>query len=152
MQPSYAADLQLSWLQGVGWRRACSPTCTRHHLPHPSLPVQVLTGAAVTKVHIDASGSQKRALGVEFSLDGPGGGWAGGRVGGWVGRTASPASQPKQPAQPASWFYPAHAVAQAAAVTRAVGRSCAERLCCHEPCPDYCDATSGSLLLPQGRA
>lgn len=35
--------------------------------------LQVLTGAAVTKVHIDASGSQKRALGVEFSLDGPGG-------------------------------------------------------------------------------
>jgi hypothetical protein len=57
----------------------------------PSL-LQVLTGAAVTKVHIDTSGSQKRALGVEFSLDGPGGGW--------VGRTASQGSQPATCSQP----------------------------------------------------
>lgn len=35
--------------------------------------LQVLTGASVTKVHIDKTGGKPRALGVEFSLDGPAG-------------------------------------------------------------------------------
>jgi choline dehydrogenase-like flavoprotein len=35
--------------------------------------LQVLTGAAVTKVHIDSAAGKPRALGVEFSLDGPAG-------------------------------------------------------------------------------
>ncbi|PSC67760.1 glucose-methanol-choline oxidoreductase [Micractinium conductrix] len=40
-------------------------------LGRPNL--QVLTGASVTKVHIDKAGGKPRALGVEFSLDGPAG-------------------------------------------------------------------------------
>ena len=35
--------------------------------------LQVLTGAAVTRVHIDKAGGKPTALGVEFSLDGPAG-------------------------------------------------------------------------------
>ncbi|KAL4424367.1 hypothetical protein ABPG75_001668 [Micractinium tetrahymenae] len=35
--------------------------------------LQVLTGASVTKVHIEKAGGKPRALGVEFSLDGPAG-------------------------------------------------------------------------------
>ena len=34
---------------------------------------QVVTGAAVTRVHVDKAGGKPRALGVEFSLDGPAG-------------------------------------------------------------------------------
>lgn len=46
-----------------------------HLLPLPAR--QVLTGASVTKVEIDQVGGKQTALGVEFSLDGPGGGLAG---------------------------------------------------------------------------
>jgi choline dehydrogenase-like flavoprotein len=41
---------------------------------------QVLTGAAVTKVHIDSAAGKPRALGVEFSLDGPAGALGGRHV------------------------------------------------------------------------
>lgn len=59
---------------GSNYLRSSPPP---HPPPHrlPLLPSpQVLTGAAVTKVHIDTAAGKPRALGVQFSLDGPAGG------------------------------------------------------------------------------
>lgn len=60
----------------------------------PARYVQVLTGAAVTKVNIDQAAGKAQALGVEFSTDGPTGGWTG-RC--WL------ALQPDMGILPAAW-------------------------------------------------